>query len=324
MKKNYIFLVILGLARMDSMFSGVDSWYFDKQVLVTGGAGFIGSHLVDALVRAGARVRVLDNLCNGTLANLAGVRRRIEFMHADILDFDACITALKNCDVVFHCAALISVAESVKNPKKCYEINVRGTYNLLEAARLQKVARFVLSSSAAVYGAVEGVCNEDMSCVPVSPYGYSKLLGEQLCQSYARVYGLLTICPRYFNVYGERQNPHSPYAGVRSIFVAALREKLPITVFGDGQQTRDFVPVQQVVQANMLLAQQRFDRMHGQPVNIATGQSISLNQLLAQLKQEFSCFGQAVRYMPARSGDIKHSSADISRYQSIMRSMQLR
>lgn len=288
-------------------------WFTKKQVLVTGGAGFIGSHIVDALVDAGARVRVLDNLSNGNMDNLARVRRQIEFVRGDITDFVQCLSAMRDVEVVFHCAAQISVAESVVNPKRCYDTNIFGTYNLLEAARLNKVARFVLSSSAAVYGKVEGVCREELACAPLSPYGYSKFIGEQLCQSYAKLYGVATICPRYFNVYGERQNPYSPYAGVRAIFVAALREHKPITVFGDGEQTRDFVFVKDIVRANFICAQLPIGFMTGQPVNIASGKSISLNALLAQLEKEVGSKVHVMR-QPDRPGDIRHSSADITRF----------
>ncbi len=315
MLKKYILLVI-GCFNMSGV-SAQDSWFFDKRVLVTGGAGFIGSHIVDALVHAGARVRVLDNLSNGNTQNLEHVWRCIEFMRADITDPAACQMAARGCVVIFHLAAQISVAESMANPKQCYETNIRGLYNILEAARLEHVQRVVFSSSAAVYGAAGGVCVETMSCAPLSPYGYSKMIGEQLCQSYARIYGLQTMCLRYFNVYGERQNPHSPYAGVRAIFVAAMRANKPLVVYGDGEQTRDFVSVADVVRANLTCAQLPMQEMTGQPVNVASGKQVSLNQLLVQLRREFPDFRARIFYQPARAGDIHHSSANIERYRTL-------
>lgn len=283
----------------------------NKHVLVTGGAGFIGSHIVDALLEQECQVSVLDDLSTGNLENIASVLPRITFIQGTITDAQLCLTATQGCDVVVHCAAQISVAESVQFPAQCQAINVQGTFNVLEACRINGVSRFIFSSSAAVYGNHEGICSESIPCSPTSPYGLSKLIGEQYCQLYSQLYGLKTIALRYFNVYGPRQNPLAPHAG----FVARIRHQMAqeqtITLYGDGLQTRDFVPVEDVANAVVKSAQLSNEYMNGKPINIGSGKSISLLEMIAIIREkEFPDYKKSPRFAPARSGDIRHSLAD--------------
>lgn len=291
-------------------------FYANLAVLVTGGAGFIGSHLVEQLVECGARVTVLDNLSTGNLDNLKNVMHKITFIHGDITDKKVCLAATHEQDIIFHLAAFISVPDSIEMPEECHATNVDGTFNLLESARINKVKRFVFSSSAAVYGTRDGVCAETDHCHPESPYGFTKRIGELYCQQYAHNYGMHTVILRYFNVYGDRQNPDGAYAAVVAKFKKAMHENSPITIFGDGNQTRDFINVKDVACANLTLG------MHahacaGEIFNIGTGTSISLLELIAMLKKDFPQFNQGILFRPARAGDIKHSSALCTKYQAI-------
>jgi len=295
------------------------TFYEGKNVLVTGGCGFIGSHLAEKLVEFGAHVTILDDLSGGFEKNIKNIKDDVTFLNETITNSSACLQATKNKDIIFHLAALVSVPESVENPDLCHAINVDGTVNLLEAARLNGVERFVFSSSAAVYGATEKVCLETMPCQPLSPYGFSKYIGEQYCKQYAINYGLNTVTMRYFNVYGPRQNPNGAYAAVCAIFDKQMSENIPITIYGDGKQTRDFVHVCNVVEANLLLGMQNKEVMNGQVFNVATGKTVSLLELVDQLKESHPDYSQEIRFEPARVGDIKHSSADCSKYMKIRR-----
>lgn len=288
---------------------------FGQQVLVTGGAGFIGSHLVEALVAQGAKVTVLDNLTTGNLNNLTAVQNDIIFLEGDITNPKDCATATKNQAIVFHCAAFTSAPASVDLPDDCFRINVLGTHTVMESARKNNVGRVIFCSSAAVYGQTAGIVAESNPCHPASPYGFSKLIGEQILQTYYTSYRMPTVALRYFNVFGPRQDPHSPYAGVVAHFTQKLRTNSPITIFGDGTQTRDFVPVAEIVAANLLFAQLDASHLTAQACNIATGKSITLLELLATLEQNFPNFNQQVTFAPARPGDIKDSAADCTRYQ---------
>lgn len=284
-----------------------------ERALVTGGAGFIGSHLVRELIERKVQVRVLDSLVTGNRANWGELGEQVEFYENDILDPGACQNACENVDAVFHLAALISVQQSIEAPDRADNINTGGTLNMLLAARDQKVKRFVFSSSAAVYGNTEVVPTpEETLPMPLSPYGIQKLTGEHYARNFFLLYGLETVCLRYFNVYGPRQNPQSEYAAVIPKFITRLLAGEPVTVFGDGEQTRDFCSVQDVVAANLLAAETTHFAALGNVCNIANGTQTSLNQLLAQLGQ---LLGQElqVNYTEARSGDIRHSSADIQR-----------
>ncbi|MEI7851114.1 MAG: NAD-dependent epimerase/dehydratase family protein [Kiritimatiellales bacterium] len=221
--------------------------------LVTGGAGFIGSHITDTLVEQGHDVVVLDDLSSGHKANLSEVWNKIEFIEGDICDAATCLKAAEGCDGIFHEAALVSVPDSINRPRDNHDINITGTLNILEAARQQGVKRVVFASSAAVYGDnPELPKREDMLPEPKSPYALAKLTGEYYLKVYAECFGLETVALRYFNVFGPRQDPSSMYSGVISIFSERIKKGLPITIYGDGEQTRDFVNVADVVSANLL------------------------------------------------------------------------
>jgi len=292
-------------------------FYKDLPVLVTGGAGFIGSHITEKLVELGANVTIIDNLSTGNIENLKNIKHKITFIEKNIIDMDACLEATKGKAVIFHLAAFISVPESMEHPARCHQVNVDGTFNILNAAHIQKVERFVFSSSSAVYGTVEGVCKEDMPPNPESPYGTSKLIGEYYCKQFAQNFGLKTIALRYFNVFGEKQNPNGAYAAVVAKFQDLMRQNKPLTIFGDGQQTRDFIPVDDVVEANLTVAMLDEQQMNGKIFNVATGKSVNLLQLIDILKKDFPTYDLSPVFKPARSGDIKHSSADCSRYTNI-------
>ncbi|MBS1986638.1 NAD-dependent epimerase/dehydratase family protein [Candidatus Dependentiae bacterium] len=291
--------------------------YKNVPVLVTGGCGFIGSHVAEALVAQGAQVTILDDCSTGFIRNISHIHENITFIRGSVTELQTCLQAVRGKKIVFHLAAYISVPGSMSDPTLCQNTNVIGTMNMLEACRQEGVERFILSSSAAVYGPQEEVCVETMQCAPTSPYGYSKWIGELLCQQYARCFGLKSICLRYFNVHGPRQNPAGAYAGAVAKFTFNMQHDLPITIFGDGTQTRDFIGVKHVAQANLQLALLDAELMTGQPYNIATGHSISLLELIAQLKQEFPDYNKTITFAPARPGDIAHSAADCSAYQAL-------
>jgi nucleoside-diphosphate-sugar epimerase len=284
--------------------------YYNAPVLVTGGAGFIGSHLVDRLVSLGARVTVIDNLSSGSLENLTTSRNAITFIEASITDATACINAMPENAYVFHLAALVSVPDSINHPIECHTVNVTGTLNILEAARMRHAQCVVLSSSSAVYGNLAGIAHEQLMCAPISPYGASKYIDEVYCRTYSTSYHVPTICLRYFNVHGKRQNPYGPYAGVVAKFTDSMTKNGPITVYGDGTQSRDFVPVAHVVEANIRLALLNNALLDGRPVNIATGNSITILELLEHLAQEFPGYSGTITFVPERAGDIRHSQAD--------------
>ncbi len=288
----------------------MNSFFTNKKVIVTGGAGFIGSHLVEQLVARGAQVTVLDSLITGNQENLAAVASAIRFVQGDIRNKEVCQELLQESFAVFHLAAQVSVPESFDDPQLCYETNITGTFNLLQAAAKHKVKRFVFSSSCAVYGDKPGTCSESTECNPLSPYAYSKLMGEQLCQHYSKLFKLPTIVLRYFNVFGPRQNPNSQYAGVIAKFSECFKNKRPVTIFGDGSQSRDFVPVSQVVSANLLLSTLNEQLCSGNPINIATGKSSSILEIFEKLKKEFPEYNCPITFASARIGDIQHSRAD--------------
>lgn len=276
--------------------------------LVTGGAGFIGSHVVDALLARGDRVRVLDNLSSGYLENLAGVMDRIEFIEGDVRDEAILPRATAGVDFIFHLAAMVSVPESMAKPLEAELINVAGTLELLMAAKAAGARRLVLSSTCAVYGDEPTLPKvETMPTFPQSPYAISKLTAEAYCQLFDRSFGLETAILRYFNVFGPRQDPSSAYSGVISIFVDRLTRGVAPLIFGDGQQTRDFVFVEDVVRANLLAA--ATPEAAGKVFNIGAGRQVSINQLFANLRRIFDCKLKP-EYKPARPGDIRYSYAD--------------
>jgi len=277
--------------------------------LVTGGAGFIGSNTVDELVRRGHGVVVLDDLSSGKEDNLAEVRSKITFMKGSITDIEVVQKAMVQADYVIHLAARTSVPRSVKDPVDTNRINVDGTLNVLVAARDNKVKRVVFAASSSAYGDTPTLPkSEDMQPVPISPYGVTKYVGELYAQTFGRCYGLENVCLRYFNIFGPRQDPDSPYSGVLSRFSAAFLESTPPVVFGDGEQTRDFTYVDNAVQANILACEA--PSASGRTFNVGTGSSVSLNQVLLML-QKASGKTLETKYEPAREGDIRDSLADI-------------
>jgi len=295
----------LDLCRME-----IEKFYLNKRVLITGGAGFIGSHLAEKLVSLQAQVTILDNLSTGSLHNLVQIKNQINFIQGDIRSAKTCDLATKNQDLILHEAAFVSAAESCEKPYECYEINVHGTLNILDAAYKNKVNKLLFASSAAVYGNTNQICQEDMICEPESPYGASKLTGEKYCQIMSQNGKLPTLSLRYFNVWGERQDPNGSYAAAIAKFKQNLQANLPITIYGNGLQTRDFIHVSQIVDANLTLAMLDKTNLNGQSVNIATGKSQTLLAMLEALKTNYPNYQAEIKFMPARLGDIQHSQAN--------------
>ena len=280
--------------------------------LVTGGAGFIGSHIVEALVESGARVRVVDNLSTGYLRNLEHVSGKVDFLQGDLADEDVARRAVDGVEIVFHEAALPSVPRSVAKPRETHLASVESTFNLLLMARDARVRRVVYAASSSAYGDQPTLPKvETMRPEPLSPYAAAKLVGEYYCQVFTRSYGLETVCLRYFNVFGPRQDPSSPYSGVISLFVNKLLRGETATIYGDGEQTRDFSYVKNAVEANLLAAETR--KGIGEVINIANGQQISINELFRVIAGLVGRNEIQPQYQPARTGDVMHSLADISR-----------
>ncbi|MQC27016.1 MAG: NAD-dependent epimerase/dehydratase family protein [Chloroflexi bacterium] len=285
-------------------------------VLVTGGAGFIGSHLSEALVQRGDQVRVLDNFSSGARHNLATIAEHIELVEEDLRDADALARVLNGVEVVFHQAAFVSVPESIVNPADCFSINVDGVAQLLSAARRAGVARVVLASSAAVYGAINQMpLNETGPTQILSPYAASKLFNETLAELYTHGYGLPTVALRYFNVFGLRQSPNSDYAAVIPKFVDRMQVGEAPVVFGDGSQSRDFVYVGDVVRANLLAAE--VEDAPGKAINICSGKETTLIALLQILSSLFPA-ALPPTFAEARLGDVPRSVGDPSRATEIL------
>jgi UDP-N-acetylglucosamine 4-epimerase len=284
-----------------------------SEILVTGGAGFIGSHIVDRLLEEGFKVRVLDNLSTGEKKNLAQHQNKkaFQFTEGDIRNFELVKKAVRGVDAVIHEAALVSVTHSVENPLLSNEINVTGTLNLLKACVDAHIKRFVYASSCAVYGDTETLPNhEKLAPKPLSPYAVDKLAAENYAKVFYNVHGLETVSLRYFNVYGPRQK-YGPYSGVISTFINYLLENKPPTIYGDGEQTRDFVNVKDVVEANMLALSKR--EAVGEVFNISTGEPITINKLTETLQKIMGkSFLKPVHTEP-RPGDIRHSYGDITK-----------
>ena len=296
-------------------------FYNGTPVLVTGGCVFIGSHLVEKLVHLGAHVTVLDDLSTGTLTNIATVQDQITFIRGDITDFSTCLAATQNQNLIFHLAAFVSVPASTEDPHQCHTINIIGTENLLEAARINNIKRFVFSSTCAVYGESDVPCIESAIATPISPYGFSKLIGEIYCKEYSQLFNLETVAMRYFNVYGPRQNPQAHYAGVITKFTHDMEHNLPLTIFGDGTQTRDYVPVETVVEANIILGICSKQLIQDQIFNIATGKSSNLFDIIQMLKEKYPLYNNDIIFKPARPGDVKHVTADCSKYNTLYSSL---
>jgi nucleoside-diphosphate-sugar epimerase len=284
--------------------------------LVTGGAGFIGSNIVEELVRRGERVRVLDNFSTGKRENIAPFVEHIELVEGDLRDLSTVQQAVAGADYVLHQAALASVQRSVDNPLASHAVNATGTLNLLVAAREAGVKRVVYAASSSVYGDSPMLPKqEDMSPRPKSPYAVSKLAGEQYCRTFTEVYGLETVCLRYFNVFGPRQDPNSQYSGVIPLFITAMLQGEHPTLHGDGLQSRDFSYISNIVQAN-LLAVTAHD-VSGRMFNIACGKRYTLLDMIAALNEILGTQIEPVRATP-RAGDVRHSLADISAAQETL------
>ncbi len=286
-------------------------------VLVTGGAGFIGSHIAATLAGSGARVRVLDDLSTGYAENLEEIGGDVDFVRGSLTDARTLKKAVDGVEVIFHEAAIPSVPRSVDNPRETHLACVEGTFSLLLAAREAKVRRLVYAASSAAYGDQPTLPKvEKMRPDPLSPYAVAKLVGEYYCQVWTRSYNFETVCLRYFNVFGPRQDPSSQYSGVISRFIDALMTGQRPVIFGDGEQSRDFTYVTNVVDANLRAAETT--RGIGQVFNIANGQRVTLNELLDTLKKIVGNTEAAAEYRASRVGDVKHSLADITQAREIL------
>jgi nucleoside-diphosphate-sugar epimerase len=284
--------------------------------LITGGAGFIGSNLAHALVVRKATVRILDDFSTGRLGNLRGIEDQVEIVRGDLRDVDAVAHAVTGVDVVLHQAALNSNPRSIKEPGPTNAVNVDGTLVLLEAARQAGVRRLVYASSSSVYGDTPGLPKtEEMPLQPKAPYGVSKLAAELYCRVFAQVYGLPTVCLRYFNVFGPRQHPDSEYAAVIPRFLRRMLAGQRPVIFGDGEQSRDFTAVANVVEANLLAAEAA--EGIGDVFNVACGQTSTLNQLVAWLNAELGT-DLTPLYEPPRAADIRHSYASIRKAEKVL------
>ncbi len=287
-----------------------------KTYVVTGGAGFIGSHIAERLLRDGHTVRIVDNLITGKQANLKLLTGNVEYYNVSITDLEALRPIFKDVDVVFHHAALASVPLSIENPLLSHEHNATGTLNVLVAARDAGVRRVVYAASSAAYGndASEQQV-ETATPKPLSPYGVSKLTGEYYCQSFAQVFKLETVCLRYFNVFGSRQDPTSQYAAVIPLFITGMIDGNAPKIYGDGLQSRDFCFVANVVHGNLLAADA--PQANGQVINIATGKRTNLLELVAGINAHLRTRLDAI-HLEVRTGDVKHSRADISKAQNLL------
>ncbi len=289
-----------------------------SKILVTGGAGFVGSHIVDRLLKEGVEVTIIDNLSTGRRENISQHQNRkdFHFTEGDIQNVDLERNAVDDIDAVFHEAELVSVPRSVENPLLTNEVNVSGTLNLLKASADANVKRFIHASSSSVYGETETLPkHERLTTQPISPYAVSKLAAENYVKIYHKVYGLNTVCLRYFNVYGPRQT-YGPYSGVITIFINRLLKNEPPIIYGDGEQTRDFTYIKDVVDANMLALTKK--TAIGEVLNTATGTPTTINQLAAMLQQIMKTNLKPV-YTKPRPGDIKHSYAEVTKAKKLLR-----
>jgi UDP-glucose 4-epimerase len=297
-----------GFHQLQSFCSGSDL----ANYLITGVAGFIGSHLAHALVQRGHHVCGLDNFSTGLEDNLTGLADQIDLRRVDLRDAAATADACRGIDVILHQAALPSVPRSVLDPRTSHESNIDGTFNLLEGARAAGVPRVVYAASSSAYGNQPGFPRtESMTPRPISPYAVQKLTGELYMQSFWQVYGMETVCLRYFNIFGPRQVPDSPYSGVMARFIHEMLDGRTPTIFGDGEQGRDFTYVDNAVQANLLAATVPAGHCAGRVFNIACGQRHTLNEIYAVLAELLE-FPHAAQFGPERAGDVRDSLADIN------------
>jgi nucleoside-diphosphate-sugar epimerase len=284
--------------------------------LITGGAGFIGSHLVKHVLGTGGIVRVVDNLSTGSAERLNQVGDSVQLVTGDLADNSVAAEAVKDIDYVLHQAAVPSVQRSVVDPAGTNRSNVTATLNLLENSRKAGVRRFVYAASSSAYGDTEVLPkNEEMAANPLSPYALQKWVGERYCKLYTELYGLETVSLRYFNVFGPGQDPYSEYSAVVPKFTTKLLARAPITVYGDGEQSRDFTYIDNVIEANLLAL--RAPNAPGEVCNIGCGQRVTLNQLIRILEELLGVRAQ-VTYAPAKPGDVRHSLADISKATRIL------
>ena len=280
-------------------------------VVVTGGAGFIGSHIASALSASGARVRVIDDLSTGHRENLDEIGGDVDFVQGSVDNEELLRKVFEDVEVVFHEAAIPSVPRSVLEPRQTHDASVNGTFSLLLAARDKKVRRVVYAASSSAYGDQQALQkSEQLLPDPLSPYAVAKLVGEYYCKVFTRVYGLETVSLRYFNVFGPRQDPTSQYSGVVSRFIRALLGNERPVIYGDGEQSRDFTYIENVVGANLSAASA--EKAAGRVINVANGQQVTLNELLGVLKELTGNVDVTPSYEPARVGDVRHSLADIS------------
>ncbi|MFH1108046.1 MAG: SDR family oxidoreductase [Planctomycetota bacterium] len=285
-------------------------------ILVTGGAGFIGSHLATRFVELGHRVRVFDNFSTGHRSNLSHLGGQVELIEADLRDAAACLKACEGIEFVFHEAALGSVPKSVEDPQTSHDVNINGTFNILRAAVGQKVRRFIYAGSSSAYGDTdESPKHEGMRPRPLSPYAVQKLTGEEYARAFHVCYGLETITLRYFNVFGPRQDPKSQYAAAIPAFVSAILHGQAPTVYGDGEQSRDFTYIDNVVDGNVLAMSAKLvpsleGKACGEVVNVACGGQITVNQVIAAINKALGT-NIRPRYVDPRPGDVRHSCADV-------------
>ena len=284
---------------------------------MTGGAGFIGSHIAARFVESGARVRIVDDLSTGYLENLDEVGRGVDFIKGSLNDEATLKRALEDVELVFHEAAIPSVPRSVEKPRETHDACVNATFSLLLAARDSRVRRLVYAASSSAYGDQPTLPKvEDMRPEPLSPYAAAKLMGEYYCQVFSRTYALETVCLRYFNVFGPRQDPSSQYSGVISRFISALMKNERPVIYGDGEQSRDFTFISNVVDANVRASESIY--AVGEVINAATGERITLNALLEVLKEITGKAGVEAEFRETRTGDVRHSLADISRARTML------
>jgi nucleoside-diphosphate-sugar epimerase len=289
-----------------------------EKYLVTGGAGFIGSNLVHSLVQGGATVRVLDNFSTGRRENLRGLEDHIELIEGSVTDPDVCRDAVRGIDYVLHQAALPSVPRSVRDPFSTHEACATGTLRLLAASHEAGIRRFVYASSSSAYGVTPQECkSEDLPTVPLSPYAVSKLAGEFYTRLFFHVYGLETVALRYFNIFGPRQDPASPYSAVIPLFIGHALAGTAPTINGDGDQTRDFTFVGNAVSANLLACVAEKDDVGGQVFNVGCGERISVNQLWRKIRDVIGS-GADASYGPASPGDVRHSLASLDRSRNLL------
>lgn len=300
-----------------------------RRALVTGGAGFIGSHLCEALAALGAEVVAIDDLSAGDWANLAdaasageaGTTTRIRRITGSVLDRGLLDEAIDGCTWVFHQAALGSVPASIEHPNRYYRANVQGTVEVAEAARRAGVQRVIFAASSSAYGdspeTAEAPKHEDLPPRPQSPYAATKLAGEHTIRAWWHAYGLDGACLRYFNIFGPRQSPYSAYAAVIAAFADRLHQHQPGRIFGDGGQTRDFTHVDNAVHAN-LLAARHAEPLHGEVLNVAAGERVTLNELYREMAALFDCADLSPTYEPVRPGDVRHSQAELSRIRATL------